>query len=844
MVWYVYYPDGKLQYVRDAENHQVEYRYTGDQLAEVIDIRGHSWTYHYDGGLLKDIVDPETRTTEIVYANSKRVDKIIRKDNEGNRIETGYRFDYDKTKKEFYVQVRDPLGSVTESWYNTSSQLIRKSINGVQTFAMTKEIVGNREIRSITDRRGLKTIKEYDEWENLVNTTYPDGSASSTKYKPRTNLVTERTDELGRLTKYEYYPEGLLERLTEAVGTPVQRITEYRYNTDGLREEKKILADADSEEAITGYGYDTQGNLDTLTDPEGGITRFTHNIRGDVLTRTDPRNKLWEDTYDPAGNLLTQADPLGHTVILIYDKVGNLVSRENARHHVTTYKYNLLDNRISQTDPYLQTTEMGYDDVGRLRTIEDPLKNVQTIKYDLEGRVIIQEDAAGNLTTLGYGEGPGQGGGLDGTTNYPGLLNRIQYPTYLQTYDYDERDRGVQTIDHLDNGPAVTITKYDLVGNKKEIIDAEQRKTEYRYDALNRLSEIIDPALQSTFFKYDNRDNLISVTDPNNHITRYVYDKADRKKNEIRPGPKTITYGYDPAGNLTSVTDPDGRKTVNHYDDASRLDWQEHFAIGVTTPERTVDYDYDENNNLTGWGDGTISAVIVFDKNDRKTDETVDYGAFSLSHGYTYDEAGNKKTYTGPDGVTITYHWDKARLFRIEIPGEGSIYYNSYMWNRPDKITWPGGSTRTLTYDGDLKPKRILDLDPGENPLLDYEYFYDKTGNIDKKITQDKTYDYDYDLLQRLTEAKSEDETEGWTYDPNGNRTSDNLNPGVWDYDENGRLIESPGVSYSYDEAGNTTSKTEGGVTTTYIYNAEGRLRRIEGTGSVMIAEYLSLIHI
>jgi hypothetical protein len=42
------------------------------------------------------------------------------------------------------------------------------------------------------------------------------------------------------------------------------------------------------------------------------------------------------------------------------------------------------------------------------------------------------------------------------------------------------------------------------------------------------------------------------------------------------------------------------------------------------------------------------------------------------------DAAGNKQSFTGPDNVTITYHWDKGLLTRVAIPNQGSIYYNSY----------------------------------------------------------------------------------------------------------------------------------------------------------------------
>ncbi|MFN2186396.1 MAG: hypothetical protein ACK2UU_20635, partial [Anaerolineae bacterium] len=423
VIWYDYDPQGQLQYVRDVESHRVEYHYLDGRLSEVTDLRGYSWLYGYTGTLISSLTDPEGRITEVGYDNAKRVAQVTLKDSGGNRLETRYRIDYDKTKKEYYAQVKDPLGSVTESWYNNSTQLIRKSLNGVETYAMTKDSGGSREIRTKTDRRGLKTVSEYDEWENRIKTTYPDGSTTRASFKPGTNLPSERIDELGRVTQYEYDDNGNLSRLTEAKGTPQQRITEYRYNADGLRIEKKVLADAVSEEAVTSYGYDAQGNLNRITDPElttptepeKGVTSFTHNIRGEVLTRTDPNAKTWINTYDPAGNLLTQTDPLNRTVTLTYDKVGNLKSREDARKHTTTYAYNLLDKRISQTDPLTKKTELGYDGAGRLTTIKDPLGNVQTLGYDLEGRLISQKDPAGNETTLGYGEGAGQGGGVDGT---------------------------------------------------------------------------------------------------------------------------------------------------------------------------------------------------------------------------------------------------------------------------------------------------------------------------------------------------------------------------------------------------------------------------------------------
>ncbi|MCU7905836.1 MAG: RHS domain-containing protein, partial [Candidatus Thiodiazotropha sp. (ex Epidulcina cf. delphinae)] len=843
IITYGYNATGRLIEIRDPGGRRVEYRYTGEQLTEVIDVRGNATRYAYQNNRLTRITDQADRVTEITYSAGGRVSSETQIDTDATRSVTGYRYDYDRTRKEIYVQVRDPNGGVTEKWYDKESNLIRKIINNIEVYSQTIDKADKR--YHIRNQRGLETVEQYDAWYNRIKVTHPDGSAVRARYQPGTDQVLERIDELGRITRYGYDVGGNLTQRTEAAGAGEERITQYRYDADGLLIEKKQLGDAATQEVVTTYGYDANGNRTRITGPEGGVTRFTHNVWGGILTRTDPNDKTRTYTYDAAGNRLTRTDPLQRTTSMTYDGVGNRLTITDA--HTTRYAYNAHNQQTTVTDPLNNQTRMAYDPAGQLLRVADPLGNAQQIGYDLSKRLISQQDAAGNTTTFGYGERTGDGGGLTGAVNYPGQLNRIRYPTYLQTYDYDNRNRRIRTIDHLQTDAAVTTTTYDEVGNKLSATDAQGRITQYRYDALNRLIEIIDPLEQRTKFSYDNRDNLITVTDPNNHTTRYAYDRADRKTGETRPGGQTIAYAYDPAGNLITTTDPDGRRTVNTYDDADQLISQAHYAPGVTEPERSVSYSYDLNGNLTAWSDGSLSAAVQFDENNRKTQETVNYGTFSLTHRYTYDAAGNKRTYTGPDNITITYHRAGDRLSRIELPNEGSITYNSYQWNQPTKITYPGGANRQTDYDDLLRPTRILTQDPGENPLLDYQYDYDATGNILQKAGQGKTYAYDYDLLQRLTEAVAatqpetgdpQTETEGWAYDPNGNRTLDNLNPGSWVYDVNDRLQTSPQAAYSYDQAGNTVGKTVGSVTTTYKYNAEGRLARIEDADQNPIAEY------
>jgi len=66
-------------------------------------------------------------------------------------------------------------------------------------------------------------------------------------------------------------------------------------------------------------------------------------------------------------------------------------------------------------------------------------------------------------------------------------------------------------------------------------------------------------------------------------------------------------------------------------------------------------------------------------------------------------------------------------------------------------MTLPGGSTKEYAYDPLMRINSITSKDPGQNPLMNYNYTYDKMDNIVSKITEQGDYVYDYDELYRLT---------------------------------------------------------------------------------------------
>jgi YD repeat-containing protein len=82
------------------------------------------------------------------------------------------------------------------------------------------------------------------------------------------------------------------------------------------------------------------------------------------------------------------------------------------------------------------------------------------------------------------------------------------------------------------------------------------------------------------------------------------------------------------------------------------------------------------------------------------------------------------------------------------------------------------------------------------------------------------------------------------TYDVLGNRLTRTDSPSVpppvlngaimgLDYDEANRLLASPGVTYTYDNNGNTLSKADFTGTTTYGYDFENRLTSVSAPGGL-----------
>jgi len=833
---------------------------------------GHTTLHTYDSSTppkLKTVTDPEGRILAIDYGPTGRVSKVTAPDGGV----TTYQYDYDKLKRVFYLRQDGPAASsspsagtpVLELWFDADGREIRRDVNGTTQSKLLQDSANRSQ--TTTDARGLVTVVTLDEFDNPVRTQYPDGSDTRAKYSVIHGGLLETTDELGIKTTYDYDAKGNPTRVTEALGTPEQRITETSYDGHGqaltvTRKGGSVTLPNGSSipvaDATLQTQWDTRGNPVQLTNETGAVLTSSYDPGGRPQTLTDPNGKVWTTVWDGKGQLKTLVDPLGHTLTHTYDRADNRIKTEDGAGRSTTYGYDPANRLTRIANALNQAQTVAYDKQGHLTSRSDETNTpLQTLAYDLNGRLTQDTDGNGNATAYRYPD------------NAPAsvLPSRIDTPTFSRTLTWDARERVTQTQDQLDATTAYTsLQAYDKRGSPNQITDRNGKITTLGYDSLGRLATVTDPMSGITRYSYDPWDRLLAVTDPKGNTTTYGYDAAGRRTRETRPLGATQTWSYDPAGNLTRTTDAKGNVIAYGYDDARRRTSETHTPAGTSSPSRTISYSYNAANALTGFTDSqstaqgplTLTHAYVLDELHRKTAETVTLTDTNGSRGYVtqqaYTATGQLARFTWPDGYLVNYSYDpNQNATGITLP-EGSLSTPTQRWNQPTRIQLPGGTGIDHSYDALMRPIQTQAKTNGGATLLTRTLGYDPESNILQKDTEFGSHGYQYDNLYRLTNASNPTlSNEQYSYDAVGNRLTDKLTDGafstnVWSYDADNKLIQgytrnAAPIAYTWDENGSLTRKTsndigDGTTNQRFVYDAANRLTEVQDGLGNPIARY------
>lgn len=646
---------GVFSLTKDSVSQSIDYDSTGNVIATT-DGEGHKISYTYDAyGRITSVTQP-SEEGEAANVTRYSYDEFDSQSKNGNTLNT----------------VTDALGRTSVTTYNIAMQPVSVSDKGDGTVqAISQNLIYDSKGR-VKERKGsLGTSSSYDyDGKDRVTAMHYKNAAGAEEL--RTTYTYDKSDNITSMTDYKVN------------GTTVSpyRYTAYKYDklkrvtsvTElNTKKEPSAITDEEKEQATTGYRYDIDGNLLSVSYPKSdwNVTGLKYEYDQNkwlktikVVTADGKEGVLRTYHYDNYGSVD------GITDYRVLSKSGELVS--DPKSTTCHYTYDVCRRPASMT----------YTD----DDAPEVIKEAYTYQYDKNSRLV--EETLQNL----YPEKEAD------------RQNEVRY------YQYDIRGNLIQTRveDKLNVANSYTSTyTYDVVGNR---IKQEQTRsngtisTDYQYNSLNQLTASNTRtsdgvAKSSKTYTYDADGNQIKETDSiEKKETQNVYDPAGRlsgctiTKNGVQTVKQTNQYN----GSGSRIQKSENGKTTNYY-----------YSNGG------VLYTTDGNGKGTSLNlQGTSGNIIA---TGRKEDAQESY------YYYHKDPAGSITNLRDADGKSIvsyqytdfgetSIHGDKD--FYNEICYNESIYdestglyYLSFRYYDPEdgrflsRDSYRGSATRPSTWN-------------------------------------------------------------------------------------------------------------------------------------------------
>ena len=498
-----------------------------------------------------------------------------------------------------------------------------------------------------------------------------------------------------------------------------------------------------------------------MTYPDGTYDSVVYN-RLDAEQRRDRLARVTRLFYNPVRHLTAIRDPLGRTVTQLWCPCGTLDKLIDAKGQATTWERD-AENRITRevrADGTTATVSTYESTTSRPRTVTDPKGQVSTYTYALD-------DA---LTQVAY-------------TN-------AEHPTPTVSFTYDPTYARLAT---MVDGTGTTAYAYAAVGalGATQVASVDGPLTNdtltYDYDELGRATGRAIDGVGLTL-TYDGLGRPVSETNPLGAFAYTYVGATGRVDTTTYPNGQTTSYSY--FGN----TGDRRLQTIHHQKaDASTLS--------------KFDYTYDVVGNIQTWrqqADSAAATVQQFgydlaDELTAATQQTTDPTPTVLKrYAYAFDRAGNRTSEQIDDAVTSANHDALNRLGSQQ--GGGALVFNGTV-SEPASVTIQG---KPVTVDSNNRFSGSVPAPNGTTTVVIAAT--DGSGN-----QSTATYEVDQASASSV-----------FTYDANGNLTSDGIRTFEWDA-ENRLVAVTIGThvsTYTYDglsrrveiieaDNGSTTSDTK-----------------------------------
>ncbi len=871
-----HYSTGRITEKVDSFGFKSTYTYTGGNtgfLSSATDPLGRTTSYTLSGGRLASTTYPDGLVVSITRSSTGHVmstnrggevtshlrdtaNRITRTNHPDGSYET---WTYNTFGQKLTHRLRN---GATESWAYTNGLKTShtNSLGKVTTY--TYDALGR--LASFTDPLGNTTAYQYNDRGDITQTTYPDGGVEINSYDLVGNLIarqdtagelwlyeydshsrrTKQTDPLNRVTiwnfgasgsgcgscntssspysithpdgsvtAYTYDKEWRLLTETRASGTALAATTTHTYDGAGQR-----LTTTDPLGRVTSYTYDALGRVATMTDPLGGVTSRTYDVKGNLLTETAPDGVVTSRTYGVMGRLLTETRASGtsiaQTTTLAYGSSGRSSSMTDPLNRVTTFTYDALDRNTKVTLPDGNFTQQAYDDAGRMTSSRDLGGHVTTYTHDVMGRVLTSTDATGVTISrtydfLGRVLTVTTPTGKYATTTYDAVGNvlatTIAPGTSLAAVTSTTFDAMNRPLTRTDGEGSVTTMTHDVLGRMISVRDQLNHVTTHTYDVVGNLLSIrASDGIFTSTRTYDALNRPLTDKDGANRTITSAYDAVGRKTSYTDAKGATFSFQFDALGRLTRRTEPDTTYQTYTYDAANRLlvhrkadnatkthaygNPNRDFLTQITysNGETPRTFTYNADGQMLTASNAHAALTWTYDAAHRQLSETQTLSGLSGSHvfSYLYDVDGNLSRHTRPDGSYVDYAWN-ARNLLASVTSDAPPPLATYTYNGRNQIAShvveSGLFTATRSYD---TAGRLTGVSNGALDSTSYTLSPDgrRTG-IDRNGSAET---YGYDNARQVTSAAlpltGGTTNQSWNYDAAGNRSTATTNGATTSY--------------------------------------------------------------
>ncbi|MFI1593778.1 DUF6531 domain-containing protein [Streptomyces venezuelae] len=544
----------------------------------------------------------------------------------------------------------------------------------------------------------------------------------------------------------------------------------------------------------------TPGAPIRITDPTTGLTRcFTPVARA-------------------AGNDAAFTLPLS----AISDRNGHRIDFDRAAdgtpvavHHSGGYHIDVDTDRGRVTALRLRDPEAGpagttllryrYDADGNLGEIFNSSGTPFRFTYDERARVTSWTDRNGSWYRFTYDEHDRciRGEGIDSILSC--------------TITYDAEKRKTRYTNSL--GHTTTYVHNELL-QRTAVTDPLGHTTRSSWDRCNRLLSFTDSLGGSTTFDYDESGDLVAVHHPDGTTERAEYNEWHQPITTVGRDGAIWRHAYDERGNRVRTTDPAGFTTCYAYDDRG-------CPSAVTDQlNRTSLFESDAAGLLVGATDPLGNSARIERDAFGRAALVVDALGRRTRTGWT-PEGKLEWREEADSGDRAQWVWDGEGNLLEHRDGAGRLTrFDTGAFDLPAGRTGPGGESYRFTYDTEMRLVQVADPQG-----LRWSYVYDEAGRLVSETDfNGRTLTYVHDSAGRLSaRTNAGGETVSFTRDAMGRTIAQTTADGTttYAYDAAGRLIHANNgpvdLRLERNVLGHVTTEDINGRLTAYTYDALGR---------------------